>query len=557
MSGACSRAPALALAPALAALAACGNERSPLVDVAPDWGVDFAHDAGFRGQYFFPETVCGGVALLDLEGDGDLDLYAVQSGPVPGTVPDQQEGRDGARNRLYRNDAPGRFTDVTEASGGAAHDGYGMGACAGDVSGDGRPDLFVTNLGPDALLVNAGDGAFEERAARTPLADVRWSAGAAFGDLDRDGHLDLYVASYVKWSASTHVDCRASGVLDYCHINLFEGAPDRVWRGDGSGAFEERTADWLPTPKVTGRGLGVALVDLDDDGDVDAYVANDSVENHVFLNGGDGRLEDVTYLSGAAFNLSGRPEAGMGLAVADVDGNALPDLLVTNFAGESNTLYTNAGAGRFQHRSRQARITVHSRKPLGFGIAFADFDRDGIEDLVVGNGHVLRHVQESREAWKFEQPDQLFRGTPDGTFEPWEAGPVIAAPKVTRGLAVGDLDGDGAIDAVLQAHGAPLRIAHNRAALPGSHWLRVRLVGGEGSNTMAIGARVSMVLGDGSVQRRWVRGGTGYLSQDDPSPHFGLPAGAAVERVEVRWPDGSEQVVEGPELDRTLVVRQE
>ena len=416
--------------PALAGLlltAACGPDGPALVDVTGESGVRFRHDNGFRDSYAFPETMGSGVALVDLNGDGELDLYALQGGVVPEGPADGPEAGPRPVNRLFLGRGGGRLEDATERSGDAADPGLAMGVCAGDVDGDGALDLFVTQYGPDLLLQNDGGARFRETAAGTPLADPRWNTACGFADLDADGQLDLVVIGYLARELALLRPCEADGVRDYCDVVLYTGIGDRAWKGDGRGGFEERTEAWGLGGRA-GKGLGLALVDLDDDGDVDLYVANDSVENHLYLNRGDGRLEDRTQLAGAAYSVEGLAEAGMGVAVADVDASGLPDLFVTNFAGESNTLYVNRGAGLFRDRSRPSGLTAWSRTPLGFGTTFADFDRDGREDLVVTNGHVLRHLGERRELWTYAQPDQLFRGLAGGRFEPWDAGPDLARP---------------------------------------------------------------------------------------------------------------------------------
>jgi hypothetical protein len=539
----------------------CGGapaEPGRMVDRTGDSGIGFEHENGYRGPFYFPETVGSGVAVVDLDDDGDLDVYAVQSGIVPGNLAAAAEHGYAPTNQLFANRGDGVFDDVTAASGDAAHAGYGMGVCAGDVDGDGLLDLFVTNTGPDALLLNRGDLAFEDVAAGTPLADPRWTTGCGFADIDQDGHLDLVVCGYVDWSAETEQVCMAGGVTDYCHVSFYPGLSDRLWKGDGTGRFRDVSAD-SDLGLRAGRGLGLALVDFDRDGDVDLYVANDSVENHYYANE-DGWLRDRTDLSGAAYNVDGMPEAGMGIAAGDFDGDALPDLLVTNFAGESNTVYVNLGQGRFRDASRQSGITIASRQPLGFGALLADFDRDGFMDLVVTNGHVMRNAGRVGSPWRFQQPDQLFRGLRvDGAarFEPWTGvGDVFDVPRVGRSVAGGDLDRDGQVDLVLLGSGERLVVVGNGLARPGSHWLRVRLHG-RGTNTWAIGAFVTLVLDDETILRRWVQSGTGFLSQDDLVPMFGIPPGRTAQKLRVRWPDGSTTNHPVEQMDTVLVTRQE
>jgi hypothetical protein len=551
-----TRAPGSALAGAAlaAALAAgCGSDE-PWIECAAERGLAFEHDSGFRGQYYFPETTGSGVALVDFDGDGDLECLALQAGLVPGTPEAEREPRR-ASARLYENDGRGVFRDATGGAGALAFDGCAQGVAAGDVDGDAAPDVFLTAVGPDRLCLNRGALAFADGTPGTPLGDPRWNSSCGFADLDRDGALDLVVLAYVEWSLATHRDCGTpSGGFDYCEIQLFDGIPDRVYRGDGRGGFEDRTAAW-GLADSGGRGLGLALVDLDDDGDVDLYVANDTNANATWLNRGDGVLEDATFLSGAAYSVDGKAEAGMGVAVTSVARGTLPDLVVTNFAGETNSYYQNAGAARFRERSRQVGIAAASRALLAFGVGAGDFDRDGIEDLLVANGHVLRNADELREGLHYRQPTQLFRGTPQGRYELLEGSAALDRPRVGRGLALGDVDGDGDLDAVISPSDGPLQLLENRMARPGSRWLAVELAG-RAPNTAAIGAKLTLELSDGAVLARWVRSGTGYASQDDLRPHFGIPAGVEAVRLSVRWPDGGATEVQRPAPDALLRVEQ-
>ena len=512
-----------------------------LVDITASSGIDFVHDNGHREKFYFPETVGSGVAVCDLDADGDVDVYALQCGRPPGGLISPPGT---PTNQLFAGNGKGHFEDVTATSGDAAHDGYAMGVCAGDVNGDGLLDMFVTNTGPDALLVNRGELSFVDQAQGTPLADPRWTTGCGFADLDNDGNLDLVVCSYVDWAAESEQNCHAGGVTDYCHVSLYPSLSDRVWKGDGTGNFVDVTAQ-SDLAKRTGRGFGLALLDFDRDGDIDLYVANDSVENHFYLNQG-GELRDRTNQSGAAYNLDGLAEAGMGVIAGDFDGNAVPDLLITNFAGESNTVYLNQSGGYFRDVSRQTGITAASRPALGFGVVLGDLDRDGAMDLLVSNGHVMRNAGREGSPWRFAQPDHLFHGILDQNslrFELWDAGDeVLSIPRVGRGLAVGDLDNDGQLDIVMIASGGPATVIGNHLALPDSRWLKVKLHGA-GTNTAAIGAMVMLDLNDKSIQRRWIQSGTGFLSQNELTPLFAIPPGTRATKVRVRWPDGTQSSV--------------
>jgi len=529
------------------------------VERAQALGVDFVHDNGFRESYAFPETMGSGAALVDLDGDGDLDLYAVQGGVVPGSTAASLEQAERPRNQLWLNQGEGMFEPAQEHGGSAAHAGCGMGVSAGDVDGDGSVDLFVTNFGPDALLLNDGSANFRLGAGEA-FADEGWSTAAGFADLDRDGALDLYVVGYVELEAQLYTGCLKEGLPASCDVAIFEGAPDHAFRGDGLGGFRDMTTTW-GLEGARGKGLGLALVDCDADGDVDAYVANDSVANQLWLNQGDGHMLDHTDTSGAARNVDGKPEAGMGIGVADLNNDQRPDFLVTNFTAESNTLYVSLGGQRYRDRSRPSGLTQHSRQPLGFGAAFADFDRDGREDLFVANGHVLRNLGTTQAIYAYQQSDQLFRGKGGGRFELWAAGAPLAAPSVGRGVAVGDIDADGDLDLVTTSSGGALRVFINRhdeqraSERAAPRWLRVALVG-QGANSAAIGARVRLELEGARGQTRWVRSGSAYLSQDDLAPFFGVPPAAKSGVLIVTWPDGAESSHPVEDWDRTQRVEQ-
>lgn len=561
--------PALPRAAALAALpwlfASCGGEAGPaptasvFVERAAQAGIEFVHDNGFRNSYAFPETMGSGAALLDLDGDGDLDLYAVQGGVVPDSTAASLESGARPTNELYLGDGQGQFERATERAGDAAHDGCGMGVCGGDVDGDGSLDLFVTNFGPDVLLLNDGAARFRAAAGEV-VGDAGWNTAAGFADFDRDGALDLLVVGYVALEDQLYSGCFKEGLPDYCDVAIFDGAPDHLYRGDGRGGFVDVTREW-GFEGARGKGLGLALVDCDDDGDVDAYIANDSVANELWLNQGDGRMLDHTDASGAARNVDGKPEAGMGVGVADLNQDQRPDFLVTNFTGESNTLYVSGANARYRDRSRPSGLTVHSRQPLGFGTAFADFDLDGIDDLFVTNGHVLRNLGDTQAIYTYRQSDQLFRGLGRAKFELWEAGEDVAAPSVGRGVVVGDVDGDGDPDLVTTNSGEALRLFENRApelgaATPAARYLVVELRG-KGSNTFAVGARVTLELeGEQPSQTRWIRSGTAYLCQDELVARFGVPAGPGSGELAVIWPDGSASRHAVDAFDQRLRVQQ-
>jgi predicted Zn-dependent protease len=405
---------------------------------------DFIQDNGASPIHQLPEMASGGVGLLDYDGDGFLDVYCVQGGPFP---PGPTPARSG--DRLFRNRGDGRFLDVTAA---ALIDrmpgGYGHGVAVGDYDNDGRPDLFVTRWRSYALYHNRGDGTFEDVTARDGLeGDRDWPTSAAFADLDDDGDLDLYVCHYGAWDAANPRICKdpSGSIILTCDPRGIASLPDHVFRNEG-GRFVDVT-DQAGIVDRDGRGLGVVAADLDEDGRIDLFVANDSTANFLFRNKGGFRFEEVGHEAGVAANAGGGYQAGMGVACGDVDGDARLDLAVTNFYGESTTLFHNLGQGLFTDHTAAAGLAAPSRHRLGFGAVFLDADNDGWLDLLTANGH----LSDQRPLFPYAMPPQLFRGGPEGTLADVTAGagPPFQRPYVGRGLAVGDLDNDGRLDAVM------------------------------------------------------------------------------------------------------------
>jgi hypothetical protein len=425
-----------------------------------------------------------------------------------------------------------------------------MGANAGDVNGDGRADLFLTNVGSDVLLLATGqDNSMFTKASAQTFQTKSWTTAAGFADFDLDGHLDLVVIGYARWAAANHLDCIADGGNDYCDVKMYDGLADHVYKGNGLGGFSDTSANWN-FGSIPGRGLGAALTDFDDDGFVDVYVANDTEANRYYKNDQGMGFLDRTDLSGASCNLDGRFEAGMGVAVGDTTGNGLAGIVVTNFTSESNNLFENMGGGRFRERSRLAGIAKASIPKLAFGVTFQDFDLNGQEDLYFACGHVLRHIEARTATWSWRQSDQLMLKGDKRRFIEQDPGELFSAPRVGRGLAAGDLDEDGAPDLVVSNSGGELLVGLNRldglegilsGVSKGDRWLLLDIrqaASPANSNTQAIGAKVSLELDDDTTQTRWIRSGTGYLSQDDIRPHFGIPKGRAVRALTIRWPAG-------------------
>ncbi len=502
-------------------------------DDARDAGLNFTYDNGETPQHPIPETVGGGVAVLDYDGDGWLDVYLVQGGPFP-----PMPGSAGAQHgdRLFRNRRDGTFEDVTDVAGiGRIGRGYAFGVTVGDYDNDGHPDLFVTRFGSYLMLHNRGDGTFEDATGRAGLGGTRdWPTSSAFADLDGDGDLDLYVCHYLAWDAEHPTLCRNPEAPDRygsCLPLGFPALPDHLFRNDG-GRFVDVTAEAGIVDR-DGRGLGVVAADLDDDGRIDLFVTNDMTANRLFRNLGGLRFEEIGHPAGVACNAEGGYQAGMGIACGDLDHDGRPDLAVTNFFGESTTFYRNLGHGMFADATTAVGLKAPSRFLLGFGITFLDVDNDGSLDLASANGH----IHDLRPKIPYAMPAQLLMGGPDGrlTDVTDQAGAPWTVPRIGRGLARADLDNDGRIDLLLVAQNSPMAYFHNRSGAIG-HFLTVRLEGTR-SNRDAIGARVTVTAG-GRRQTAWRLGGGSYASAEDPRLHFGLGEAKRIEEVEVRWPSG-------------------
>ncbi len=516
-------------------------------DLAEPSGLRFTHQSGRSPLRQLPETMGGGVGILDYDGDGWLDVYAVQGGAFPPS-PGAPFG-----DRLFRNRGDGTFEDATGRAGLAGlPGGYGHGVAVGDFDNDGHSDLFVTRWRAYALYRNRGDGTFEDITERAGLGGARdWPTSAAFADLDEDGDLDLYVCHYLDWDPDRPRTCRYPGSNEnsYCDPREFAALADHLFRNDG-GRFVDVSAEAGIVDR-DGRGLGVVAADLDGDGKVDLFVANDTTANDLFRNLGGLRFREEGMESGLAANAAGGYLAGMGIAFGDLDGDGLGDLAVTNFFGESTTLYHNWGGGQFVDQSAGVGLALPSRFLLGFGVAFLDADDDGWLDLATANGH----VSDFRPASPYAMPAQLLMGGPKGRLADVSprAGPPWSVPRIGRGLASGDLDNDGWLDLLIVSEDAPLAYFHNKP-IPGRHSLTIRLEGGP-SNRDGVGALVRVTAG-GRVRTAQRFGGGSYLSASDSRLHFGLGPVAKVDRVEVSWPSGRTDTYPGLEPDRGYRLRE-
>lgn len=537
----------------------------PFIDVAGEVGLDFVHINGMSGQRYYVEMMGSGGALFDYDGDGDLDLYLSQGHPLERAH--RNASRPTAVDRLYRNDLmiqrdgtrSLRFTDVTDQSGIRAS-GYGMGAATGDFNNDGWVDLYVINWGGNQLWRNDGDGTFTDVTDESGVDDPRWSTAASFVDFDLDGWLDLMVVNYNRYTLASERPCYAeSGRRDYCGPDAYPIEQDRLFRNRGDGTFDDVTLS-MGLTAAYGPALGVIAADFNLDGWPDLYVANDWHENQLWINQRGQRFEDRALLVGAAVNADGVAEASMGVNAEDFDADGDDDLFITHLHGETNTYYVNDGGELFHDRSRASGLAVPSLVYTGFGVAPLDYDNDGWLDLFIANGEV-RTVPEQAERGEplpLRQTNQLFRNLGRGRFQ--EVTPhddeLFDLAEVSRGVAYGDVDNDGDTDVLLLNNNGPARLLRNELGHERA-WLGLRLVAnpaGRGERDM-LGARVAVVRSGAPILWRRVHTDGSYGAAHDPRVLVGLGAKATYEVVRVYWPGGAVEIWEGLEVNRyhTLV----
>ncbi len=539
----------------------------PFIDATATVGLEFQHVNGMSGELYFNEMVGAGVALFDYDNDGDLDIYLVQGhmlGPdiAPGDASFDPGLQGPLTDRLFRNDldpAEGastlRFTDVTEQSGLDAR-GYGMGVAAADYDNDGWIDLYVSNYGSNQLWRNNGDGTFSDVTTRSGADDARWSVSSAFFDYDRDGWLDLYVGNYVNYRIENNVEC-FHNVRTYCGPDGFVPVPDRLFRNRGDGTFEDATALSLVGTEY-GPALGVVTADLDGNGWIDIYVANDLSENRSWMNQGDGTFVNTALFNGSALNDAGGAEAGMGVDAGDFDGDADDDLFISHLVTQTNTVYVNDGSGLFEDQSVQTGLGPPSLPFTGFGTAWFDYDNDGWLDVLIVNGAVdmLPRLVQQRDPYPLHQTNQLFHNLGNGRFQEVSetAGAAFVPSEVSRGAAFGDVDNDGDVDVAITNNNGPARLLLN-AVGNANRWIGLRLVGASAPRDM-LGTRVAILRdGEPALWRR-VRSDGSYASANDPRVLVGLGQTAAVTGVRAIWPAGATEEWTDVPLDQWSTLRE-
>lgn len=512
-------------------------------DVAADSRIHFVyHNGQAAGHASVLETVGGGVAWMDFDRDGQLDLFLTGGGSIS-----QDRRHSGHSAALFRQITAEQFSEVSQLSQLSDASLYSHGVAVADHDQDGFPDLLVTGYGGLRLFHNQGDGTFRETAKSAGLMDDRWSTSAAWGDINGDGHLDLYVAHYLTWNWQTHRTCRGSApdLPEVCSPKEFEPAADYLFLNQGDGSFREASAE--VGLRTDGKGLGVVMADLDLDGDLDVYVGNDTTENFLYVNDGRGHLEEVGGATGVDVDDHGIKNGSMGVDLGDFDNDGRPDIWVSNYLWESFALYHNLGQQQFQHRSQSLGIAAIGGLNVGWGTGFADLDRDGDEDLIAATGHVLFHSPPERQIPIVLQNNAGRRFSrvafPSQTY--------LGMPHHGRGLALADYDNDGDLDFAVSHNNEPASLIRNDITSTGS-WFQVRLIG-RTSNRDAIGAWLVLHTTGGS-QLRLIKGGGSYLSHSDRRPFWGIPVGEQVLRLEIHWPSGRLQDVAMPQCNQTLTV---
>jgi enediyne biosynthesis protein E4 len=539
---------------ALVAIVATGfvaaDSPSPqFVDVARSAGVVFRHTNGASPEKHLVETMGSGGLFFDYDGDGLVDIFLVDGGSVVDPAVHRR-----AHHRLFRNRGLGTFTDVTDRSG-IQHIAYGMGACAGDYDGDGDPDLYITNWGPNVLYRNAGDGTFTDVTGAARVGETKWSTSCAFADLDRDGDLDLWVVNYVDAARKDNPYCGDSrrNLRFYCHPLKYQPLPSTVYRND-MGTFTDVTAA-AGVGALRSNGMGLVIADYDGDGWPDVFVANDTMPNFLFRNQGKWKFAETGLAAGVAVAADGKTRAGMGIDAGDYDGDGRLDVAITNLDFEMHSLYRGLDGHLFADVTGVSGLGFPTLPFVGFGVNFLDYDNDGQLDVAVATGHILDNAPQFRAGATYAQRHLLFHNTTQRRFVEVgrTAGPAFNTLKVSRGLASADIDNDGDLDLLITTNGQDAELLRNDGGNRG-HAVLIELRSAP-PNSRAIGARARVTVGS-RTQLRDVRAGSSYMSQSDLRLHFGLGTATTIDRLDLQWPSGKTETLRNIAADQSVTIQE-
>ena len=513
-------------------------------------GIKFTHFNGMSEQKYLPETMGSGCLFFDYDNDGFLDIYLVNSGTSCANI-NESRTQLNEINRLYRNNGNDTFSDVTLKVGMDKNSGFGMGCISADYDNDGDQDVYLTNFGMNQLYQNNGDGTFTDVTKQAGVANAKWSVSASFGDYNLDGFLDLYVANYLDYNIETAHPCTLEGVHIYCGPHEYPGAPDTLYRNNGDGTFTDVTA--RSGVMNSGKGLGVLFTDYNNDGYPDIFVTNDAVEDYLYRNNRDGTFTDVALAAGIAYNSEGRATASMGIAGGDYDNDGGLDLFVTNFSLEVNSLFHNDGDGFYTMTTFEVGLAEPSFSRLGFGTQFLDVDNNGTLDLLVANGHVWDNVTQITPSLSYRQTCQLFLNNGEGKYQniTSSAGTFFNSPVVARGTASGDYDNDGDIDILISCCGGTPVLLRNDSKTE-NRWLKIKLTGTKG-NRNGIGTKVYLKNNKTRYLREVTSGGS-YASGNDYTLHFGLESTETVNSIEIHWLGRNVQHLENVSTNRLIQI---
>jgi enediyne biosynthesis protein E4 len=532
---------------ALCLMGAASTSEVQFIDITEQAKIDFKQENSATSDKYLIETMGGGVALLDYDNDGRLDIFltngALIDDPMPdGKMPDKSERK--FWNRLYHQNADGTFTDVTERSGlsGMLQGYYSMGVAVGDYDNDGFQDIYVTGFGGNILYHNNGNGTFTDVTKKAGVGAAGWSASAGFFDYDNDGKLDLFVTRYLDWNFKTNRYCgeKRPGYRAYCHPDNYDGMTNILYHNNGDGTFTD-VSEKAGVANPRGKGLGVAFADYDGDGYTDIFVANDSVQCFLYHNNGNGTFSEVGLLAGVGYNEDGKTFAGMGVDFSDYDNDGLPDVVITDLSNERYILFRNNGDGSFRDATNQSGMGSATLSFSGWSTHFFDFDNDGWKDLFVAQSHVMDTIEKTSPNLRYLEPPLLLRNQ-SGHFTRVLAGDVFQRDWAGRGAAFGDLDNDGDIDIVVSNVGQNAYVLRNDGG-NAKNWIGIETVGTK-SNRDGIGARVKVVSASGTTQYYTVNTAVGYLSASDKRVIAGLGEDATAKLIEIRWPSGIVQKFE-------------